>query len=123
MITLEDDRLSFTFPEIARQLRAHVERQIPSCPSSCLVTRLSAKLRFVRQSVETARGPAAALDEAGASRTRCVSKQELGHEDDEIEAALRTAALPAIPSACRQITVGKSVAAGLSIPHACCRPT
>lgn len=28
MITLEDDRLSFTFPEIARQLRAHVERQI-----------------------------------------------------------------------------------------------
>ena len=28
MIKLEDDRLSFTFPEIARQLRAHVERQI-----------------------------------------------------------------------------------------------
>ena len=28
MITLEDDRLSFTFPEIARPLRAHVERQI-----------------------------------------------------------------------------------------------
>ena len=28
MIALEDDRLSFTFPEIARQLRAHVERQI-----------------------------------------------------------------------------------------------
>ena len=28
MIPLEDDRLSFTFPEIARQLRAHVERQI-----------------------------------------------------------------------------------------------
>jgi hypothetical protein len=28
MITLENDRLSFTFPEIARQLRAHVERQI-----------------------------------------------------------------------------------------------
>ena len=28
MIQLADDRLSFTFPEIARQLRAHVERQI-----------------------------------------------------------------------------------------------
>ena len=28
MINLEDDRLSFTFPEIARQLRGHVERQI-----------------------------------------------------------------------------------------------
>ena len=28
MITLEDDRLSFTFPEIARPLHAHVERQI-----------------------------------------------------------------------------------------------
>jgi len=28
MINLEDDRLTFTFPEIARQLRAHVERQI-----------------------------------------------------------------------------------------------
>ena len=28
MITLKHDRLSFTFPEIARQLRAHVERQI-----------------------------------------------------------------------------------------------
>ena len=28
MIALEDDRLSFTFPEIARQLRAYVERQI-----------------------------------------------------------------------------------------------
>ena len=28
MINLEDDRLSFTFPEIAGQLRAHVERQI-----------------------------------------------------------------------------------------------
>ena len=27
MINLEDDRLSFTFPEIARQLRAHVGRQ------------------------------------------------------------------------------------------------
>ena len=28
MITLAEDRLSFTFPEIARQLRAHVGRQI-----------------------------------------------------------------------------------------------
>jgi tetrahydromethanopterin S-methyltransferase subunit G len=28
MIDLTDDRLSFTFPEIARQLRAHVGRQI-----------------------------------------------------------------------------------------------
>src|SRR5258705_9554313 len=28
MITLGDARLSFPFPEIARQLRAHVERQI-----------------------------------------------------------------------------------------------
>jgi hypothetical protein len=26
MINLKHDRLSFTFPEIARQLRAHVER-------------------------------------------------------------------------------------------------
>ncbi len=57
MIQLADDRLSFTFPEIARQLRAHVGRQIPSCPSSSLGTRLSAKLRFVRQPAETMGDP------------------------------------------------------------------
>ncbi len=28
MIQFADDRLAFTFPEIARPLRAHVERQI-----------------------------------------------------------------------------------------------
>ena len=79
MINLEDDRLSFTFPEIARQLRARVGRQIAHILPE-----------FLRPEERTA-----LLAERDRSR----------------------------PARHPKIAVGKRVAAGLSIPHACCRPT
>ena len=88
MIDLTDDRLSFTFPEIARQLRAHVERQIGHIlpeflrpeERTALLAELESRWGFRR------------LDGAAQDRHRL---RVLTLTADEIEAALRTAALRA----------------------------
>ena len=88
MIALEDDRLSFTFPEIARQLRAHVERQIGNIlpeflrpeERTALLAELESRWGFRR------------LDRKAQDRHRLRVRTLTA---DEIEAALRTAALRA----------------------------
>ena len=88
MIQLEHDRLSFAFPEIAGQLRALVERQIPHLLAQLLRpeerTALLAKLESRLRSLQL-------HGEAGDRhrlRVRTLTA-------DEIETALRTAALRA----------------------------
>ena len=86
MIKLEYDRLSFTFPEIAGQLRAHVERQIGHIlpeflrpeERTALLAELESRWGFRR------------LDGEAQDRHRL---RVLTLTADEIEAALRTAAL------------------------------
>jgi hypothetical protein len=88
MITLADDRLSFTFPEIARQLRAHVERQIGHIlpeflrpeERTALLAELESRWEFQQ------------LNEEVRERHRL---RVFTLTADEIEAALRTAALSA----------------------------
>jgi hypothetical protein len=88
MINLEHDRLSFTFPEIARQLRAHVERQIGHIlpeflrpeERTALLAELESRWGFRR------------LDGEAQDRHRLRVRTLTA---DEIEAALRTAALRA----------------------------
>ena len=87
MIPLADDRLSFTFPEIARPLRAHVERQIgPILPEflrpeerTALLAELESRWGFHQ------------LDEQAQDRHRL---RVLTLTADEIEPALRAAGLP-----------------------------
>jgi hypothetical protein len=88
MIKLEYDRLSFTFPEIAGQLRAHVERQIGHIlpeflrpeERTALLAELESRWGFRR------------LDGEAQDRNRLRVRTLTA---DEIEAALRTAALRA----------------------------
>jgi hypothetical protein len=88
MIKLEYDRLSFTFPEIAGQLRAHVERQIGHIlpeflrpeERTALLAELESRWGFRR------------LDGEAQDRHRLRVRTLTA---DEIEAALRTAALRA----------------------------
>ena len=88
MITLEDDRLSFTFPEIARQLRAHVERQI----GHILPEFLRPEERTALLAELESRWGFRQLDGKAQDRHRLRVRTLTA---DEIEAALRTAALRA----------------------------
>ncbi len=88
MITLEDDRLTFTFPEIARQLRTHVERQI----GHILPEFLRPEERTALLAELESRWGFQELDDEAQDRHRL---RVLTLTADEIEAALRTAALRA----------------------------
>ena len=88
MIQLADDRLSFTFPEIARQLRAHVERQI----GHILPEFLRPEERTALLAELESRWGFQQLDGEAQDRHRL---RVLTLTADEIEAALRTAALRA----------------------------
>jgi hypothetical protein len=88
MIDLTDDRLSFTFPEIARQLRAHVERQI----GHILPEFLRPEERTALLAELESRWGFQQLDGEAQDRHRL---RVLTLTADEIETALRTAALRA----------------------------
>ena len=88
MIKLEYDRLSFTFPEIAGQLRAHVERQI----GHILPEFLCPEERTALQAELESRWGFQQLDGEAQDRHRL---RVLTLTADETEAALRTAALRA----------------------------
>ena len=88
MIKLEYDRLSFTFPEIAGQLRAHVERQI----GHILPEFLRPEERTALLAELESRWGFQQLDGEAQDRHRL---RVLTLTADEIEAALRTAALRA----------------------------
>ena len=88
MIKLEYDRLSFTFPEIAGQLRAHVERQI----GHILPEFLRPEERTALLAELESRWGFQQLDGEAQDRHRLRVRTLTA---DEIEAALRTAALRA----------------------------
>ena len=86
MINLEDDRLSFSFPEIARQLRAHIERQI----GHILPEFLRPEERTALLAELESRWGFQQLDREAQDRHRL---RVLTLTADEIEAALRAAGL------------------------------
>ena len=88
MINLEDDCLSFTFPEIGTQLRAHVERQI----GHILPEFLRPEERTALLAELEARWGFRQLDGKAQDRHRL---RVLTLTAEEIETALRTAALRA----------------------------
>ena len=88
MIKLQDDNLSFTFPEIGRQLRARVERQI----RHILPGFLRPEERTALLAELESRWGFGHLDREAHDRHRL---RVLTLTADEIEAALRTAALRA----------------------------
>ena len=99
MNQLTDDRLMFTFPEIARQLRAHVERQV----GHILPEFLRPEERTALLAELESRWGFQQLDGEAQDRQRL---RVLTLTADEIEAALRAAALrgPSPVSAGREST-------------------
>jgi hypothetical protein len=86
MIQLDDDQLTFTFPEIARQLRARVEREI----EIILPNFLRLEERNSRLAELKSRWGFRRLDDEAQARHRL---RVLTLTADEIETALRTTGL------------------------------